>query len=94
MEQYLLNLVQKFETKYDTVVKPVTTPYLSQTEVRRLESKEGEPLYGREAASPIMAGLFSARSARPDLNVATLRLARRIRRWKLVDDARLLRYLG
>ena len=41
-----------------------------------------------------MAGLYSARSCRPDLNVAILRLARRITRWTLTDDERLLRLLG
>ena len=41
-----------------------------------------------------MAGLYSARSCRPDLNVSTLRLARRVTRWNASDDARLLHYLG
>jgi hypothetical protein len=94
MEQYLQNLVQKFETKHGIKVKPVTTPYLPSAEAKKVEEKGGKHLYGVDAASPIMAGLYSARSARPDLNVSTLRLARRTTKWTVVDDARLLRYLG
>ena len=41
-----------------------------------------------------MAGLYAARSARPDLNVPILRLARRITKWDVVDDAKLIRLLG
>ena len=40
-----------------------------------------------------MAGLYSARSCRPDFPVATLRLARRVTRWNLADDEQILRYL-
>ena len=41
-----------------------------------------------------MAGLYSARSCRRDFSVATLRLARRVTRWTLADDEKILRYLG
>ena len=41
-----------------------------------------------------MAGLCSARSCRPDVSVPTLRLARRVTRWNVADDARLRQYLG
>ena len=41
-----------------------------------------------------MAGLYSARSCRPDLSVATIRLARRVTKWDASDDERLLQYLG
>ena len=96
MKSYLLNLVEKFEKQWDVKVKMCKTPYLDPTEERKLLAKEAEskPKYGKEAASPIMAGLYAARSTRPDLNVSTLRQARRVTRWTAVDDAKLLRYLG
>ena len=53
-----------------------------------------EGIYGWMAASPLMAGLYGARSARPDIVIPTLRLTRRIARWTRFDDRRLLRYLG
>ena len=94
MELYLINMCEKFEEKYKLVLTKYKTPYLDAVEAKRVEAKNDPPRFGKEAASPIMAGLYAARSARPDLNVATLRLARRCTRWTCVDDAKLLRYMG
>ena len=72
--------------------------FLAESKVRRLEEEgeanKTEPKFGDEAASPIMAGLYSARSCRPDLSVPTLRLARRVTRWNVADDAKIQQYLG
>ena len=97
MKSYLLDLVGKFEAKYKVRIKEQKTPYLDQSEIKKfLDGNSGDegPKYGGEAASPLMAGLYAARSTRPDLNVSTLRSARRLTRWTVVDDAKLLRYLG
>ena len=84
MEKYLTSLVERFETKYQTDVKPQQIPFVSESRVRKLqeeaETNGTKAKYGNEAASPIMAGLYSARSCRPDFSVPTLRLARRVTR--------------
>ena len=46
------------------------------------------------AASPLMAGLYGARSCRPDQIIPTLRLTRRLSRWTALDDRKLMKYLG
>ena len=79
-------------------MKPQKILFLSESKIRQLqeeaEANGTKAKYGDEAASPIMAGLYSARSCRPDLPVSTLRLAHRVTRWDAPDDARLLQYLG
>jgi len=92
MKAYLLDLVSKFEVKYNVIVKECKTPYLDATEEKKIvegSRNDETPRFGNQACSPPMSGLYAARSARPDLNVATLRNARRITRWTIVDDAKL-----
>ena len=98
MQNYLLSMVAKFETTYKVTVKPQMVPFLLQSKVKEIqeeaEANGTKAKFGEEAASPRMAGLYSARSCRPDLNVSTLMLARRVTKWNASDDARLLHYLG
>ena len=91
---YINNMCKNLEEKYKLVLTEYKTPYLDAAEAKKVEQQNDPPKFVKEAASPIMAGLYAARSARPDLNVATLRLARRCTRWTCVDDAKLLRYMG
>ena len=98
MEKYLMSLVAKIETKDRINVKPQLIPFVPESKIRKLqeeaEANGTTAEYGDEATSPTMAGLYSARSCRPDLSVPTLRLARRATRWDPSDDARILQYLG
>ena len=98
MKHYLEALVERFEKKCNTNIKTQLLPFIPESRVRRLEEEaeanNEKPEVGDEAASPIMAGLFSTRSCRPDVSVPTLRLARRVTRWNVADDARLRQYLG
>ena len=75
MGDYLKSMVGKFEKKYNTTVKPKHTPFLTEANIKKIKeeaAKKGtKAKYGDEAASPIMAGLYSARSCRPGLSVAT-----------------------
>ena len=76
-------------------VKDCETPWLdSTTEKRYAHERQHAGEYGWMAASPLMSGLYSARAARPDQVVETLRLARRVTKWNRYDDRRLIRYLG
>ena len=76
-------------------VKAAKTPTLDARPHETLrKEKEEEGFYGEIASSPLMAGLYSARLARPDQVVATLRLARQVQGWMTFDDRRLIRYLG
>ena len=98
MQHYLEALVERFEKKYKTEIKPQQLPFISESKVRKLEEEaeanNEKPKYDDEAASPIMASLYSASSCRPDVSVPTLRLARRVTRWNVADDAKLRQYLG
>ena len=100
MTKYVDNMCQNFEEKFKVILKAAATPSLDiDAAKKRIDEKarkikpaempgEGElkSKYGQFAASPLMAGLYAARSCRPDLNVAILRLARRITRWTTIDD--------
>ena len=62
---------------------------------KRYAHELGQPgVYGFMAASPLMGILYGARSCRPDEIVPTLRLARRVSKWTLFDDRKLMRLLG
>ena len=77
------------------VVKDAETPWLDANAEKRYKSElNQEGKYGFMAASPLMAGLYGARSTRPDLIIPTLRQTRRLSRWTAFDDRKLLRYLG
>ena len=95
MTKYMENLCKGFEEKFGIKLKAASTPFIDQIGMKKIAEKdEPEARFGQFAASPRMAGLYGARSCRPDLNVAISRMARRITRWTRIDDDRLLRLLG
>ena len=95
MKAYFEDIVNRFEERMGVAVKSVETPWLDSSAEKRYQQELNEGGdYGWMAASPLMAGLYGARSARPDLVIATLQLARRLKKWTKFDDRRLLRYLG
>ena len=76
-------------------IKPYKTPWLDASAHKtHAAEKEAIGIYAEIASSPLMAVLYSARAAKPDQIVATLRLARQVHRWTKFDDRRLLRLLG
>ena len=76
-------------------VKSERTPWLDSGAAKRYASEKEKPgVYEGITASRLMAGLYSARAARPDRVGPTLRLARQVHRWTAFDDRKLIRYLG
>ena len=91
MPEYFLDIVRRFEERMGVIVKDADTPWLDDAAAKRYQSEfDQEGVFGFMAASPLMGGLYGARSARPDLIIPTQRGARRITRWTLYDDRRLL----
>ena len=95
MKDYFEDIVVRFEERTGETVRPEPTPWLGAGSEKRYEAEAEQPgKHGEIAASPLMAGLYGARSTGPDKMIATLRLARRVHKWSKYDDRKLLRYLG
>ena len=61
------DIVARFEERFQIKVKAVMTPWVDDaTHKRYADEKTREGMYGEIAASPLMAGLYSARAAKPD----------------------------
>ena len=92
MEDYHEALVQRFEERMGIKIHPCDTPFLDAGAERRHAQDMKEPgKFGYMAASPLMGGLYAARSCRPDEIVPTLRLARRLTKWSAYHDRKLIR---
>ena len=95
MEAYCEDIVKRFEERMHVMIKPYKTPWLdSSAHKTYAQEKEEVGIYADIASSPLMSVLYSARAAKPDQIVATLRLARQVHRWTKIDDRRLIRLLG
>ena len=89
------DIVKRFEVRMKVEVKDADTPWLDSGPEKRYKHEiEQDGIYGWMAASPLMAVLYGARSVRPDLMIPTLRLSRRLTKWSVFDDRKLLRFLG
>ena len=95
MPDYFEDMVRRFESRMGIEIKPVDTPWLDAGAEKRHKEELSQPgKYGWVAASPLMSGLYGARSCRPDVIIPTIRGSRRITKWTAFDDRRLIRYLG
>ena len=95
MGAYNEDVVRRFEERTGVTITPVATPWLDAGAERRYTAEQQTPgKYGKIAASPLMASLYSARATYPDKIIPTLRLARRVHRWTEFDDRKLIRFLG
>eukprot|EP00971_Amphidinium_carterae_P292723 5811456-Amphidinium_carterae.2 len=93
MRGYIDAAVQRFVTEWGQTLHRVKSPYLEEED----ESEdEGEPKterikFDKSASSHIATLLFLARVCRPDLLVAVCRLAKKVSKWEVTDDKKLVR---
>ena len=70
-------------------------PCLDASSLKRYAQEEKEAgLYDYMTASPLMSGLYGARSCRPDEIIAAITKSWRINTWTKLDDRKLVRYLS
>ena len=87
MEELLLDILRKFEAKFQTKAQFCPIPWLDAGALKRHENEmKAAGKFGATAAAPLMAAFYSFRVCRPDIANATRSLARRVHRWTAVDS--------
>ncbi len=101
MEYDMCEFLQQCVDKYRDLAGPhaaqltkVTTPFCSDAQLDALRDIPGEGVLAPVAARVLMKVLYAARLCRPDLLYAVTMLARCVRKWDAVCDARLHRLMG
>ena len=92
MENYILNLVRRFEQDWGKQVPKVTSPFPTE---QANDAGSFEPGRSQEScASYVATILFAARVCRADCMTAVQRLCTQVSRWTAADDEALIRLMG